>query len=57
MDKFELMAHRQTLKDIDRELGRLHEAILYSTCEGESYKMEILAQKKKLQDRLIELSK
>ena len=57
MDKFELMAHRQTLKDIDRELGRLHEAILYSTCEGESYKMELLAQKKKLQVRLIELSK
>ena len=57
MDKFELMAHRQVLKDIDRELGRLHEFLLYSTNEGDQVKMEILSQKKKLQDRLIELSK
>ena len=57
MDKFELMHQRQVIKDIDRELGRLHELLLYSTNEGDQVKMEVLAQKKKLQDRLIELSK
>ena len=57
MDKFELMAKKQAIKDIDRELGRLHEALLYSTNEGDAVKLEMLAQKKKLQDRLVELSK
>jgi hypothetical protein len=57
MDKFELMAQRQVMKDIDRELGRLHEMLLYSTNEGDEIKLEVLSQKNKLQDRLIELSK
>jgi hypothetical protein len=52
MNKFEFMFQQQVVKTIDRELSRIHELLIYDPLDE-----TLLAQKKKLQDHLLALSK